>query len=298
MQISKISPQAECFVTRVWGFTPETWGAIGFPKPGTADRWLKSEENLHVVCFVSHNKADHIDEIDQGKVLGVYELSREVVRLETDEVLADHHLSDPVMRHDDGRFRWPVGLRARRAWRFQPKVPLTRQALPDARTWSYDVSTDLVSITERDYKLLDQSGYHLVEVPVYGIEFSKQRLADPNAVPSFVYMFACAKNDILQRLLDWSEGDILIKVGCASDVGQRLDKLNNDPISRIFGLKLSKVGERWVGEKDARLIESDLLAEARILGRPACSVSTEYFFVRETAYKELLMKFADILRVN
>jgi hypothetical protein len=297
MHLSEIVSQEDCLVTRVWGFTPESWGALGFPRDGTTDKWLDLNTTLRVVCFVSHHAADYILEADRGRVLGVYELAPQRVNLLEDNVIADHHLTDPFLRHPDGRFRWPVGLRATRAWRFQPNVPRTRESLPDARSWGFDVSTDMVRMSARDYDLLNQPAYSLSEVPVFGIPFDQTRIAAPVAVPSFVYVFACAKEDMLRRLPGWRKGEILVKVGCTSDPNGRLGGFNDHPLARIFGLKLSRVAKRHVGESNAREEEDRLLNLARSIGRAAADESTEFFFLSKTSYDELVMRFSSVVRV-
>jgi hypothetical protein len=298
MQLSEVVAPGDCLVTRVWGFTPESWGALGFPKAGTADKWLDLNTSLWVVCFVSHHAAEYILESDRGRVLGIYELAPQRVSLLDDGVIADHHLTDPVLRHPDGRFRWPIGLRAVRAWRFQPNAPRTRESLPDARSWGFDVSTDMVRMSARDYELLDQPTYNLSEVPVFGVPFDQTRIAEPIAVPSFIYVFANASEKMLQRLPGWRKGEILIKVGCTSDPDGRLGGLNDHPLARIFGLKLSHVVKRHVGEANARDAEADLLQIAGSIGRPAADEYTEFYFVTEAAYESLLRRFATVLRVG
>jgi hypothetical protein len=297
MRLSDLVAVNDCLVTRVWGFSPETWGAMGFPVPGTTDKWLNHNRTLRVVCFVSHHAADYINEADRGRVLGIYELAPQRVSLLEDEVLAPHHLTDRAMRHADGRFRWPVGLRAVRAWKFQPNVPRTRETLPDARSWGFDVSTNLVPMSPRDYDLLDQPSYNLVEVPVFGIPFDATRIAAPVAIPSYVYMFALARHDTLQRLPGWLKPEILVKIGCTSDLDGRLSSFNDHPIARIFGFKMSCVAKRFVGEGGARIEEDNLLQLAASIGRPAADASTEFYFVTETAYNELLRKFKSAVRV-
>ena len=104
MRLEQIVSSDDCMVTRVWGFSPETWGALGFPKAGTTDKWLAKGHSLFVVCFVSHHAAKHIEEADAGRVLGIYELGPERVELEYDGVLHPDHLSDHVValrEHDD-----------------------------------------------------------------------------------------------------------------------------------------------------------------------------------------------------
>ena len=135
MKLGDLVPQEDCLVTRVWGFTPESWGALGFPKAGTSDKWLGLNTSLRVICFVSHHAAEYIQEMDRGRVLGIYELAPQRVSLLDDDVIAAHLWLTLRCDIRTGRFRWPVGLRAIRAWRFQPNVPRTRETLPDARSW-------------------------------------------------------------------------------------------------------------------------------------------------------------------
>ena len=155
----------------------------------------------------------------------------------------------------------------------------------------------MVRISARDYELLDQPAYALSEVPVYGIPFDQTRLAAPVAVPSFVYVFACAKEDILRRLPGWSKGEILVKLGCTSDLDGRLSRFNDHPLARIFGLKLSKVAQRFVGEEAAREEEDALLASDLSVGRPAADEYTEFYFVSKEAYHSLLTHFTTVKRV-
>lgn len=297
MNLTQIVSLEECLITRMWGFTPETWGAVGFPSPGTTHKWVALGRPLYVVSFVSHHAAEHINEEERGRVLGVYELQPDVVNLEQDDVLSPQYLSNPTMRREDGSFRWQVGLRASRAWRFQPHAPLTRQTLPVSRTLGREVSIDMVPIPAEDYTLLSQETYRLIEVNVYGVPFAGVRVADPVAVPDQVYVFACAKKAILQRLPDWAPGEILVKVGCASDVEGRLAALNADPIARIFGLKLSTGAKLFVGIGSALSREAQFLARAAELGRPACDITTEFFFMVPEAYEKLITEMSIVLQV-
>jgi hypothetical protein len=299
MRISEIVSKEDCLVTRVWGFTPETWGALGFPKPGTAERWIDNGETLFAVCFVSHNAAPHIDPADQGRVLGIYELTAERVELDSEEVLSRAHLIDPLMRREDGELRWPVGLRATRAWRFAKK-PRTREAMPDSRKLGYHVSTDLVALSRSDYDFLDQADYQLVEVPVFpSMGFpNNQRLAEPNAVPNSVYLFACGKVEMIDRLPLWKPGNLLVKVGCTWNVESRLDSFNTHPLARIMGLKLAKIEHRFLGESEAPIEEKRLLDLAGSLGFAASSEKTEFFFMSEISLHQLARELRPALRVG
>jgi len=283
----------DCYVTRVWGFSPESWGALGFPKKRTAKRLAQERSRYFVVCFVSHNKASHIADGDEGLVHGVYELSDSIVKLQEDDVLASSHFQNPDL-FVDGRFRWPLGLRAVRAWRFL-SPPMTKASLPAARSKSWDVSTSIVPIAASDFDLLDQ--YKLEQVPVYGQPFEKQRLANPVAVPCHVYLFTCENDQLLQRMPRWRKGEILVKIGCASDVGGRLASFNDDPLSRLFDFRLSHMTSDLVGEEQARMREMELLGEVAKIGRLATEKTSEFYFLERRKLATIIAQFGNIKRV-
>lgn len=296
MNLSDLVSKEDCLVTRVWGFSPETWGAVGFPTQGISSKWLERGKAMRVVCFVSHRGAEHFLDPDQGRVLGIYELLPEGVNLVEDGVLDPLHLDERQNFRKDGGFRWPHGLKANRAWRFRPS-PRTRESMPNARAQGHDVSVDLRTISDRDYDLLSQDNYRLVEVPVFGVENDLTRVAQPTAQPSHIYLLACGNRDVLQLIPDWRHGEVLIKIGCASDVSVRLAGLNDDPFAKIFGLKLAKTASRHVGVNAARSEESKYLAEAALSGRPACDLSTEFFFVSQGVHDDLQRRIGTTIRV-
>lgn len=298
MLLSEIANQSDFWATRVWSFTPESWGALGFPKEGTARRWVQDGRNRFVVCFVSHNPADHISSDDQGRVLGVYELTPELVELESEQVLAPFHLIDQAMRREDGGLRWPFGLRSVRAWRFKTVVK-TREALPETRRLGQSVSTDLIPLPAGDFALLSQSSYALEQVPVYPATAlpTLQRVAEPVELPTEVYLFACGNEKMISRLPHWKAGLKLVKIGCASDVAVRLADFNNHPLARIFGLKLAKVAARHVGAGNAFAEERRLLEIARQIGIPASDESSEFFLMNDFNLKKIQLEVSPIVRV-
>lgn len=293
VNLSNITTVENCHVTRVWGFSPEDWGALGFPKDGTARRLADEAKKYFVVCFVSHNKAHHITDGDEGLVHGLYELSSELVNLEDDEVLAEQHFENSN-NYLDGKFRWPLGLRAVRAWRFL-SPPMTKASLPTARSKSWDVSTSIVPITPNDFELLDQ--YKLEQVPVFGQPFQAQRLANPVAIPCHVYLFTCENPDLLARMPRWRKGEVLVKVGCTSDVGGRLASFNDDPLSRLFDFRLGHMTDALVGEDAARQRENELLIAVADMGRCATEKSSEFFFIDRDKLPALIAKYGRVKKV-
>lgn len=293
VNLSNLTDAEGCYVTRVWGFSPASWGALGFPKEGTARRLAEKGRGYFVVCFVSHNKALHITDGDEGLVHGVYELTHDIVNLQDDDVLASSHFDDPN-HYIEGRFRWPIGLRAIRAWCFL-NPPMTKASLPVARSRSWDVSTGIVPIARSDFELLDQ--YKLEQVPVFGQPFEKQRLAGPVAIPCHVYLFTCENDQLLQRMPRWRKGEILVKIGCTSDVRGRLASFNDDPLSRLFDFRLAHMTSDLVGEVNARGRETELLSEVAEIGRPATDRTSEFFFIERRQLASLIAKFGKVKRV-
>ena len=291
--LDDITTAENCHVTRVWGFSPEDWGALGFPKDGTARRLASEAERYFVVCFVSHHKARHIAAGDEGLVHGLYELSNELVDLENDDVLAASHFENDD-NYLKGDFRWPLGLRAVRAWRFL-NPPMTRASMPTARSKSWDVSTSIIPIARDDFELLSQ--YKLEQVPVFGLPFEAQRLSNPVAIPCHVYLFACENLKLLANMPRWREGEVLIKVGCTSDVEGRLASFNDDPLSRLFNFRLGHMTNDLVGEDAARQRERELLFEVAELGRCATERPSEFFFIKQDKLLSIIAMYKKAKKV-
>lgn len=228
------------FVTRWWGFRSESWGAVLFSEEAIVNRWLRDcPDGGFVLGFASHNTQEQIDPADQGRVLGVYEFAPEKILATDPEAIDPSWLDDPRMHNAQGRFRWPYGFKAVRAWRFVKNNVMTKGSLPEARRKGFILTRDMAPIGSTDLSLIDQ--YQLQETPVYRRPFEPQRLADPNAVPDCNYLLVCRDANILRRIPLWREGDVLFKPGIASDIDARLGGHNNHAIAKLFGLKLEEV---------------------------------------------------------
>ena len=181
------------------------------------------------------------------------------------------HLRTSHNYREDGGFRWPYGLRCVRAWEFVRPDVMTGGRLPDARSLGFEVTTNMVPMTRRDFELVNQT--LLKEIPVFNREFRPPQLRTPNAVPSFNYLFTCRDADILKRIPGWRPTDILIKPGIAFDVAKRLDFINSHAIARIFDLRMKQEFVASAGSfSQAVAREKAMLASAvkqgcRVVGR-------------------------------
>jgi len=123
LNISQIVGDRPLFVTRWWGFRPDKWGGVMFGDEDVADRWLRDcPQGGYVLGFASHHPQPEIAPEDQGRVLGLYEFVAEKVLYTAPEAIDPVWIEDPRLKSAQGRFRWPFGLKAIRAWRFvKPK---------------------------------------------------------------------------------------------------------------------------------------------------------------------------------
>lgn len=147
--------------TSFWGWTPDTWGTVGW----TGDRGLARRDNLLdqltdpfiTVCYVTSNKT-YIDPTLKGKIAGFYLVSHET---------GDRDAFTHPIHHGENVGKWRHSLRALRAFSYLPEcrlkvIDLDPSMLARARSISAmgEVLSDPAQI-----KLLRDTPY--VEVEVY-----------------------------------------------------------------------------------------------------------------------------------
>lgn len=297
VRLSQLAGTRPVFATRFWGFEPETWGAVTFPHEATVDRWMKEcPEGGFVLGFASHHPQPEVAPGDRGRVFGVYEFSAEKVAYNDPKVIDPKHL---VVEHNfrDGQFRWPFGLRARRAWRFADKNLMTIHSLPDARREAFILTTSMAPLSARDFGYVDQ--YDLLEVPVYNVPFRPLRLGESNARPDGNYLLVCRDAALLARIPGWKPGEILYKPGIASDIDGRRENLNGHPVSKLFGLQLELEWQRGCSsEEEARRREAAMIAVGERTCRLAASGQREFFLGPESVRTEFLVAAGAVRRVE
>lgn len=148
-------------LTSLWGWSPETWGAVGW----TGQRGLTRRTNLLqrlsdpfiTVCYATANRKD-IDRDLKGKIAGFYLVSHET---------GDRDSFSHPLHHGQDPEKWRHSNRAVRAFSYLPEYRLSvRDLAPDllrrARTISAmgEILTDPVLVTR-----LRQTPWQ--EVPVY-----------------------------------------------------------------------------------------------------------------------------------
>lgn len=297
LSIRQIVKDKPLFVTRWWGFRPDTWGAVLFSEEAIVGKWLKQcPEGGFVLGFASHHPQEQINPADQGRVLGLYEFLPEEVLATDPDAIDPSWLGDTRLHNTSGRFRWPFGFKANRAWRFVRSNVMTRGSLPEARSKGFILTRDMAPITPTDLELIDQ--YQMEQVPVYRRSFEVQRLADPIAVPDRTYLLVCRDVGVLKRIPLWRSGEILIKPGIASDIDARLGGHNNHVIAKLFGLRLEQVwSSQPCNNELARERELRMIAVGEQRCRLAAEGQREFFLGREEDLHHFVAAAGGVTRV-
>ena len=101
-------------ITSFWGWSPETWGCVGFTESGRRDTIIdETSDPFIMVIYVTKNAGEPRGEIDlRGYVAGFYEMTHEMV--DRDEYTdKQHHSTEPQ--------KWRHSLRAKRAFEIIPE---------------------------------------------------------------------------------------------------------------------------------------------------------------------------------
>ena len=115
--------EQSAYITSAWGFTPKTWGCIGFGLEGRRDTYLKTTTDPFImVIFVTETAPTDQPEL-RGKVAGFYEISHEAGCRKKFTHPRHHHLEPG---------KWRYALRATRAFCFPSESQIgIRDLIPE-----------------------------------------------------------------------------------------------------------------------------------------------------------------------
>lgn len=104
------------FLTKVWGFNPETYPALGFNSKGGREKFLKESSPGDWVLLAGTKGKPTLPE-HQGRLLGRVQLGTD--QLDVEKVLNSIGTEIPDDHYnDDGKYKWPYGLPMLKAYRF------------------------------------------------------------------------------------------------------------------------------------------------------------------------------------
>lgn len=120
------SDPPQVFLKSFYGFTPETWGFLGYTEAFMRDRFLRESRPGALVVIAGTGKAHNPKE--QLRVLGVQQQSH-IAGTKFDFLAPDRH--DAERRDPDRNRRWYHALKATRAWRIPDEDrPYVRDIFP------------------------------------------------------------------------------------------------------------------------------------------------------------------------
>lgn len=285
------------YATRTFGFDPAAWGMTGFSHLGTRDSILAEmgSEPIYVVYFCSQH-SDAIDGTagrftiapeDVARVLGIVELQPKIAAHETHT--APEAVTD--MLELWGKQRWQYGLETSRAWAFETP-PWTREALPNARSLSWEVTRGIIALTDEEKRLIRQ--YRLREVPVFGRDF--QPVIYSFREPMHTTYIAVCDDAAVVGKTKAPKGTHLVKIGVSGDTDRRLRDLNDHHFAKIFGLSFRMLAiQRWASQDEALARESSALEWGLLNTQHA---SGEYFFMTDQQLMQAVLQVKPAKRVR
>jgi hypothetical protein len=286
------------YATRTWGFDPKSWGMISFSHEGTRESVLAmmGGKPIFVISFCSQN-AETIDAEEGRQTIAPEDLARVLGITEVQPIRASHetHSAPNVVSQmitDWGKLRWPFGLASSRAWEIVER-PWTREALPNARSISWEATRSIVALTDEEKRLIRQ--YRLREVPVFGQLMREVAVAVREQMHT-TYLAVCEDQAVLAKT-NAPPGTRLVKIGVSGDTDRRLRDLNDHHFAKIFGLGFRMFAtQRWSSQDEALGRETDALEWA--LENAALHASGEYFFMTPDQVNGAMLKVKPPRRVR
>lgn len=264
------------FLTKVWGFDPETYPALGFNSEGGRLKFLKESAPGDWVVLAGTRGAP-TEPGDQGRLLGKVQLGPEeidveqVVRSVGTPIPDDHY-------NDDGRYRWPFGLPLIAAERFLEKPDLADvlgDYLPGTQWASYalDVASTLGPAKQIQLEGLRTEVASIIDAPAIIRQRERQRALVLNQTKGATGPGPSTFRSASVRVAGTASVYIFqlqggprtaYKVGYSGDLDARLALFNKGLISPVTGFYWKPVmSQTFATEKQAYAFEQILHARLR-----------------------------------
>jgi len=115
----------DVWITSFWGWSPETWGCVGFTSEARPKTIIEKTSNPFLMAIYVTETAPGNSKL-KGKVVGYYELSHEVGLKQ--DYISEEQLNKPHHPKE----KWAYSFKALRAWEIDDKFkPTIREFHPD-----------------------------------------------------------------------------------------------------------------------------------------------------------------------
>jgi hypothetical protein len=249
------------YMKKTWGYDAPS-GPLQFSESGamrTALNTLQPEDRVVIVGTQGEETAPE----DQGKLLGLMGVAPETVSSLDFYTLAEIL---PQYRDANGNYRWPFGLRVRRAWQFdEPKLKLS------------DVSTrpfgrlgviGITELTEDETERILRLPRH--EIGVRGVTDKPARIdgrrvgrsgPPPSTTRAGVMHLRRSSAYTYAMAIDGAT-EALFKIGWAFDVNLREQQFNRASLPALGGLQYKTLlSQYWDTARQAFQMEQTLLKQ-------------------------------------
>jgi hypothetical protein len=109
------------FATKVWGFNPSRWAALGFSRPGSRDTLARELRPDDWVLHIGTRVTGDTSPWDRGKLLGMARLGEREIPT---EMAVEPTLWADYLSRNRGRPKWPFGLPMVEAKQFVERADL------------------------------------------------------------------------------------------------------------------------------------------------------------------------------
>ena len=232
------------FLTKVWGFEPESYPALGFNSEGGRLKFLReSSPGDWVVLAGTLGSETNIN--DRGRLLGKVQLGPEKVNVE--EVLRSVGYQIPANQYNQaGEYRWPFGLPLISAQRFLTKPDLfaVLGSYLSGTQWAafaLDVREKLSADAQAKLEALPSEPVEIVQAPAIVRQRERQRAFVLNRGttgpgPSTIRTASNrAAGEGFVYVLELQGARNVFKIGYSADVEVRLAAHNKPLLPSVTG---------------------------------------------------------------
>ncbi len=239
---------ANYFLTKVWGFSPETYPVIGFNRDGARHKFLKESKPGDWIILAG-TKNEPTNPKDQGRLLGKVQLGTDqidvvkILRTIGTDIPSEHY-------NEDGHYKWPYGLPILKAFRFIDSPDLSDlfgSYLSGTQWASYalNIEEKLGRGVISKVKDLDVEEASIIDVPIISnqrerhnaLVLNKKNSGVTGPGPSDFRSGSVSKHSSAEayvfQLVYKSEPENIFKVGYSADVAERLSILNKGLVSIV-----------------------------------------------------------------
>lgn len=232
---------AKFFLTKVWGFSPETYPALGFNSEGARNKYLKESKPGDWVLMAG-TRGKPTSPQDQGRLLGKVQLGTDLINVEEviksigTDIPADHY-------NDDGRYKWPFGLPMLKAFRFVGSPDLSDlfgDYLPGTQWASYALDIEeklgvesvkkILGLNVKEAKTIDAPAIIRQRERHEALVLNRTKSGQTGPGPSDSRSGSNSKNasasTYLLQLYHQGKPINIFKVGYSGDTSTRLSDLN------------------------------------------------------------------------